>query len=117
VGAVLVSGLALATVGHVLYHHRQRAELLRPSLLLVSLLALQITLGALTVLSGRQYLINSLHVVTGAVVLATSLVLTLRAYRPRIADERPSPGLDVPIGEERDARAAAPPRRSARAHA
>jgi cytochrome c oxidase assembly protein subunit 15 len=119
VGAVLVSGLALATVGHVLYHHRQRAELLRPSLLLVSLLALQITLGALTVLTGRQYLINSLHVVTGAVVLATSLVLTLRAYRPRIAkaDERPSPGVDVPIGEERDARAAAPPHRSAGAHA
>ena len=30
------------------------------------LLALQITLGALTVLSHKQYIINSLHVVTGA---------------------------------------------------
>jgi heme A synthase len=45
----------------------------------------QITLGALTVLSGKQYIINSLHVVTGALVLGTSLVLTLRTYRSRFA--------------------------------
>jgi len=82
VGAVLVSVLVLATVGHVLYHHPRRAELRRPSLLLLTLLAVQITLGALTVLSGKHYVINSLHVVTGAMVLATSLVLTLRAWRP-----------------------------------
>jgi heme A synthase len=43
----------------------------------------QITLGALTVLSQKQHLINSFHVVTGASVLATSLVLTLRAHRVR----------------------------------
>ena len=46
-------------------------------------MTLQITLGALTVLSGRQPIINSLHVVTGASVLVTSLVLTLRAHRAR----------------------------------
>ena len=85
VGALLVSALVLATAGHVLYHHRRRAELRRPSLLLLALLAIQITLGALTVLSGKQYVINSLHVVTGAMVLATSLVLTLRACRSRFA--------------------------------
>ena len=85
VGAVLVTALALATVGHVLYHHRGRVELRRPSLLLLALLTVQITLGALTVLTGKHYVINSLHVVTGAMVLATSLVLTLRACRPRFA--------------------------------
>jgi cytochrome c oxidase assembly protein subunit 15 len=83
VGAVIVSVLALATAGHVLYHHRGRAELRRPSLLLLTLLTIQITLGALTVLTGKHYIINSLHVVTGAAFLATSLVLTLRAWRPR----------------------------------
>ncbi|MBI2828353.1 MAG: heme A synthase [Acidobacteria bacterium] len=83
VGALLVSALVLAVAGHGLYHHRGRAELRRPSLLLLVLLAVQITLGALTVLSGKHYVINSLHVVTGAMVLGTSLVLTLRAYRPR----------------------------------
>jgi len=36
------------------------------------------------VLSGKHYIINSLHVVTGALVLGTSLVLTLRAYRARL---------------------------------
>ena len=82
-GALLVLALALAAAGHVLYHHRDRAELRRPALLLLGLLAVQITLGALTVLSGKHYVINSLHVVTGAMVLGTSLVLTLRAGRPR----------------------------------
>ena len=54
-------------------------------LLLLALVAVQVTLGALTVLSGRQHIINSLHVVTGASVLATSLVLTLRAHRVRFS--------------------------------
>jgi cytochrome c oxidase assembly protein subunit 15 len=85
VGALLVGALVLATVAHVLYHHRARPELRRPSVLLLVLLVVQIALGAFTVLSGKQYVINSLHVVTGAFVLATSLVLTLRAYRSRLA--------------------------------
>jgi len=86
VGALLVSAFVLAAAGRVLYHRRRRAELRRPSLLLLLLLAIQITLGALTVLSGKHYILNSLHVVTGAMVLGTSLVLTLRAYRPRFTD-------------------------------
>jgi heme A synthase len=49
------------------------------------LLVLQITLGALTVLSQKQFIINSLHVVNGALVLVTSLVLTLRVHRARFA--------------------------------
>ncbi|HYS26552.1 MAG TPA: COX15/CtaA family protein [Vicinamibacterales bacterium] len=84
-GAATVAALALATAGHVFYHHR-RAELRRPAMLLLGLLALQITLGALTVLSQKQFLVNSLHVVNGALVLVTSLVLTLRAHRARFAD-------------------------------
>jgi cytochrome c oxidase assembly protein subunit 15 len=83
VGAVVVTVVALALIGHVLYHHWRRVELRRPALLLVALLAAQITLGALTVLSGKHYIINSLHVVGGALVLGTTLVLTLRAWRPR----------------------------------
>ena len=55
-------------------------------MLLLLLLVLQITLGALTVLSQKQFIINSLHVVNGALVLVTSLVLTLRAHRARFAE-------------------------------
>jgi len=83
VGALCVSAMVLATAGHALYHHFGRIELRRPAILLLALVSLQITLGALTVLSGRQAIINSCHVVTGASVLVTSLVLTLRAYRAR----------------------------------
>jgi len=87
VGALVVTLGLLATTGHVFYHHRSRPELWRPSVLLLLLLTAQITLGALTVLSGRQYIINSLHVVTGASVLVTSLVLTLRSARARFGDD------------------------------
>jgi cytochrome c oxidase assembly protein subunit 15 len=83
VGALVVTLLILATTAHVFYHHRRRFELTRASALLLALLALQIALGALTILTGKEYVINSLHVVTGGAVLVTSLVLTLRAYRPR----------------------------------
>jgi cytochrome c oxidase assembly protein subunit 15 len=85
VGAVIVSLAILATTGHVVYHHRSRSELRRPSILLLVLLTTQVTLGALTVLSQKEFIINSLHVVTGASVLVTSLVLTLRAHRARFA--------------------------------
>jgi heme A synthase len=77
----VASFLIVAAAAHVFYHHPRRGELVRPSILLLVLLVAQITLGAYTVLTGRHYIINSLHVVTGASVLATSLVLTLRANR------------------------------------
>ena len=83
VGALIVAAMVVATAGHVLYHHGRRRALARPAMILVALVGVQITLGALTVLSGRQYIINSLHVVTGGLVLVTSLVLTLRAHRTR----------------------------------
>jgi cytochrome c oxidase assembly protein subunit 15 len=95
VGALVATGLILATTAHAFYHHRRRRELVRPALLLLLLLAAQITLGALTVLSGKHYIINSLHVVTGAAVLATSLVLTLRAHRARFAATAGSRGQDT----------------------
>jgi len=86
VGALCVTLMLLATTGHVFARHRNRLELLRPSILLLALVTLQITLGAFTVLSGKEYIINSLHVVTGASVLVTTLILTLRAHRARFGD-------------------------------
>ena len=81
VGALVASALIMAAAGHVFYHHRRQRELVRPAVLLLVLLAAQVTLGAYTILTARHYIINSLHVVTGASVLATSLVLTLRTHR------------------------------------
>jgi cytochrome c oxidase assembly protein subunit 15 len=83
VGALIVTLGILATAGHVWYHHPRRRELMRPATLLAGLVLVQITLGALTVLTRRNPWINSFHVVCGATVLATSLVLTLRTWRVR----------------------------------
>jgi cytochrome c oxidase assembly protein subunit 15 len=81
VGALIVVLGVIATSGHVWFHHRRRSELTQPATLIVALVAVQVTLGALTVLSARDVWINSLHVVCGALVLATSLVLTIRSWK------------------------------------
>ena len=60
--------------------------MIRPATLMTVLVAAQVTLGALTVLTRRDAWINSFHVVCGALVLTTSLVLTLRAWRVRFSD-------------------------------
>jgi heme a synthase len=97
VGALVVA-LAVATTAVMVWsrdaRQRQRAALARPAGLLVALVAVQITLGALTVLSRRDVWINSVHVVCGALVLTTSLVLTLRTWRTAFAaaaDATPRP--------------------------
>jgi cytochrome c oxidase assembly protein subunit 15 len=81
VGALIVTFAILATSGHVLFHHGQRRDLLRPALLLLALVFVQVTLGAFVIWSGKNPFINTTHVVNGAAVLATSLVLTLRSFR------------------------------------
>jgi cytochrome c oxidase assembly protein subunit 15 len=99
-GALVVVLAILATAGHVAYHHKGRSDLGRPMWLLVCLTAIQVTLGALTVLTARNVWINSAHVVVGALVLTTSLVLTLRSWRARFG----------PQAEHADRDAAALPR-------
>jgi cytochrome c oxidase assembly protein subunit 15 len=87
VGALFVVLSVIATSSHVWYHHRDRRELTRPATLILFLVAAQVTLGALTVLSRRDVWINSVHLVCGALVLATSIVVTLRSWQVRIADQ------------------------------
>jgi cytochrome c oxidase assembly protein subunit 15 len=89
VGALIVTTCLLALFAHIRSRYKERPELMRPATLIVALVAVQVTLGALTVLSRRDPLLNSFHVVCGAMVLTTSLVVTLRTWRlanRRIAD-------------------------------
>jgi cytochrome c oxidase assembly protein subunit 15 len=86
IGALLVTLAIAATAGHVLYHHRDRKELTRPAILLVCLVLTQVTLGAFVIWSKKDVATNTAHVITGALTLATSLVLTLRSHRLRFAD-------------------------------
>jgi cytochrome c oxidase assembly protein subunit 15 len=85
-GALLVTLAIAATVAHVLYHHGNRKELKRPALLLVCFVVVQVTLGAFVIWSTKDIVINTAHVITGALTLATSLVLTLRSHRVRFRD-------------------------------
>ena len=87
-GAMVVALAVIGTSVRIWSAHPNRAELVRPAALIVALVAVQVTLGALTVLSGRDVWINSLHVVGGALVLTTSLVITLRTWRLRFAVPR-----------------------------
>jgi cytochrome c oxidase assembly protein subunit 15 len=80
-GALIVTLCVLALAWRVWSGHGRRPELRHPAMLLVALVALQVTLGAATVLSGLNVWINSAHVVCGALVLTTSLTLTLRTWR------------------------------------
>jgi cytochrome c oxidase assembly protein subunit 15 len=86
VGALVVATTALAVIVTVFRRHGGRRELRNPAGLLALLVAMQITLGAWVVLSGKQPIINTLHVATGALVFVTSLVLTLRLFRVRFDD-------------------------------
>jgi cytochrome c oxidase assembly protein subunit 15 len=102
VGAVVVSTAILATAGHVWYHHRSRRELVRPATLMVAFVVMQITLGAFVVWSGLQPIVNTAHVVNGALLLATTLVLTLRSRRVLFAQDdaalQAAPGVPRPGG-------------------
>jgi cytochrome c oxidase assembly protein subunit 15 len=93
VGALLVASAILATAGRVWVHHRGRGAFAWPAAVLVGLVIVQITLGAFTVLSRLNVAINSAHVVGGALVLATSLVLTLRSWRAKFAGVRLKPDI------------------------
>ncbi|MGH9311659.1 MAG: COX15/CtaA family protein [Vicinamibacterales bacterium] len=91
-GALAAALAVLATAAHVWYHHRGTRALVRPAALLVLLVAAQIVLGAFVVLTRKAVPVNSAHVAIGALVLATSLVLALRAHRGRFL-ERVEAGL------------------------
>lgn len=86
VGAAIVTLSVLATTGHIFFHHRGRREFTRPAGLILVLVAIQVSLGAFTVLTRRDVWINSFHLVCGALVLATSIVIALRSWRVKFAD-------------------------------
>src|SRR5438445_763745 len=86
--------LALLAVALPAVHVRRHTDdpwVRRPALLAGGLVVLQVTLGALTIWSRRAVLVTTTHLVVGAALLATCLVLTLRAthvtlIQPRTVD-------------------------------
>ncbi|HJU11880.1 MAG TPA: hypothetical protein VJ728_13440, partial [Candidatus Binataceae bacterium] len=68
------------TCARVIRLHSAERSLRNNAILLLILLAMQITLGALTIWSGRAVLATTAHVTIGAAVLGASLALTIRVY-------------------------------------
>jgi len=79
-GALMVVIFVIWTVVRVMRFYRGEVGMVGLALGLVALLLSQITLGALTIWSGRAVLPTTAHVAVGAAVLATSLVLTIRSH-------------------------------------
>jgi cytochrome c oxidase assembly protein subunit 15 len=83
VGAVIVSGLAFATTARVFREHREDPRSVRPAVLLLVLVLIQVFLGASIIWTRRAVLPTTAHVAVGAAILAASLVLALRSRRVR----------------------------------
>jgi cytochrome c oxidase assembly protein subunit 15 len=92
IGAFIVTMVVGGTVGTVLSRYREEPYLMRPALLVGALLALQLGLGLAAYLARRaspgdpqplnpMVNITVAHVAGGALVLATIIVLSLRAFR------------------------------------
>jgi cytochrome c oxidase assembly protein subunit 15 len=102
IGALIITIVVLANAAHIWSRHAARPALVHPAWLLVIAVALQVALGATVVLSGKQEIVNTLHVAVGSIVLGTSLVLTLRGYRKQESHPaRREPG-QTPSGSDAD---------------
>jgi heme a synthase len=79
-GALVVTFFVLWTAIRIFRCHRGEPRLWHPALLILLLLAAQISLGALTIWTGRAVIPTTAHVAIGAAVLATSVALAIRAH-------------------------------------
>lgn len=82
VGAAVVMVLVAGTCWNLLRHHARQPALVRPGLLLAALTLFQIFLGGGIILTLRDPAWTVLHLVNGALLIATAGVLALRGRMP-----------------------------------
>lgn len=80
VGAVIVTALIVWTFSRITRSYSDYPLLFRPALTMMVLVTVQLSLGAITVLTAKGIVPTTAHVLMGALVLGTSFLLTLRAY-------------------------------------
>jgi cytochrome c oxidase assembly protein subunit 15 len=85
VGAAIVAVLSVTLVTAVFRSDAADRRLRRPAVLVLALLVTQIALGASIIWSHRAVVPTTTHLVVGAALLATCLVVTLRAGRAEVA--------------------------------
>ena len=84
-GAFAVATMIVWSATRTLRTHGGERALVRPALLAVTLVALQVTLGALTIWTQKAVLPTTAHVATGAAILGTCVVWALRTRRAESA--------------------------------
>jgi heme a synthase len=90
VGAVIVAAMIVWTFSRVSRVYADHSLLFRPAVTMMVLLVVQLSLGAITVWTAKAVVPTTAHVLTGALVLGTSFLLTLRAHA--MLGIRPMPG-------------------------
>lgn len=80
--ALVTAALVAVTVARVYRRHAGEGGLVKPASLLALLVATQIALGGLAVLSGMTPLVTTMHAGVVGIALAASLILLLRAGAP-----------------------------------
>ena len=100
VGAVAVVVTLALLMGALIAAGRRNPGLAWTGAGLLLLVAVQIALGAGIILSGREPILTSLHVVNGAAVLSTGVLLAIRATRLAMPAEPSAEGLEKPRYEE-----------------
>ena len=81
IGAIIVSCALISLISLIVIRHRNRWDLLWPAILLGGLLIAQVTLGILTVYLKKPADVASTHVAVGALVLITTFMIAVRAFR------------------------------------
>jgi len=79
--AVVTAILVMTFAYRLLRQSRNSTKLRIPAIALFILIPLQITLGALTVLTRKAVDVTTIHVASGALILVISVVATLMVYR------------------------------------
>jgi cytochrome c oxidase assembly protein subunit 15 len=96
-GAIIVTVMIVALAVRAMRNAGGDLRIVRPAILLLGLVSAQFTLGLFVIWHGRPAIITTLHVVNGAALLATTLLLTLRAGRASVQGNRP--GFPAKVGE------------------
>ncbi len=93
-GAVAVAGMVLWVYRRVLGSHATVPGLVVPATIALTLVGVQLLLGALTVWNALAVEPTTAHVGGGALLLITMLTLTLRAYRQYCCDPAATPNTE-----------------------
>lgn len=85
--ALVTIVMVILTAWRIATRHHARQELLQPAGISAGLVLLQMSLGGLVVVTGRNLEIDTAHLAAGALLFAATIVVALRACRALFSDD------------------------------